>query len=1003
MTKFITPEQADQIKNKTDLVDVISDYLQLQKKGNDHVGDCPCCGAKNKFSINEKKNIWKCWVCDVSGKGAISFLINTQQKTYPEALHILADKYNFYVEEKTPSTKGRGNRKESFRKSQLIASGISDNYQKYKIQKEESTYELDRYQSATKDNKWNILPEGDDMILHYLDLNGNVMKYTDDKGKQRPLLRVRWNNPSLHLNKDGKPIKYQSPSKSGSHLWIPNWMINAYKKHDIIETLYITEGEKKADKMCIEGMPTVGIMGIHNFSTSGDMPYQFELLIKRCAVANAVFVLDSDWQDISISNPAKSIESRPASFFKAVSKYRDYFKAYYNEGIEIEIYMAHGKDPVHKGVDDLLVHELKGKEKELQKDFKEAMNSRDGEGKYVNVYKITTLSSYKLKEFWSLHSNPSFLQKHQPQLKALREFQFKGLTWNWNKDVGKFELSQQLLPTEKYWRKIYDGKDKEGDAKYKYQFDYTNILEFLKNRGFGLYEYGVEKFRFIKQDNKVLEETTAHKIQRYVLNYTREIDEKPVVELLLRGGDQYLGQKKLQNMYMLTPEFNRSDKACMYLYFKNGFWKITKDEIIQRPLSELPRHIWSNKIIDFEPEYLGKPMASIERDGDDLKVELTEEAHKSHIAQFYLNSSCFAWKKKQELIESEDGVKYWVEREQPEKQTEEEKQTCYQNLVAKMIAAGYVLHDYIDYGNAKAVVCMDGIESEVGSSHGGTGKSVWAKQFKHLVPQVTIDGKKKNLEDDNHIYENVDERTQVILFDDVRVNFNFEFLFSHITTGITVNEKGVKRYNLEPRKFIITTNHALNGEGNSYRRRQYYISFSDYYNGHRSLSDEFGCQLFHEWEHEQWNLFYNWIATCIQTYLRFGLEFKIDKGDVDRRKLRQKISENFLDWAGLFYNIEEQGAFLNNKVEKDYACNKFLESYPQEKRFMNPRKFKQKLQMYAEYIGLEFNPGVTTKDRRIKSNSKEYLVLGNKDYEETQASIINSDIDLDLSSKKLPY
>ena len=77
----------------------------------------------------------------------------------------------------------------------------------------------------------------------------------------------------------------------------------------------------------------------------------------------------------------------------------------------------------------------------------------------------------------------------------------------------------------------------------------------------------------------------------------------------------------------------------------------------------------------------------------------------------------------------------------------------------------------------------------------------------------------------NHLYENADERTQIILFDDVRVNFNFEFLFSQITTGLLINPKGEKRYKVDPPKFIVITNHALNGDGNSFDRRQYAISF----------------------------------------------------------------------------------------------------------------------------------------------------------------------------------
>ena len=81
---------------------------------------------------------------------------------------------------------------------------------------EGTSVEADRYQAATIDKFWNVVP-GDDMILHYLDIDGKPLAYKTQKGARRPLIRVRWANPALHKDKDGKPVKYKSPYKSGSH------------------------------------------------------------------------------------------------------------------------------------------------------------------------------------------------------------------------------------------------------------------------------------------------------------------------------------------------------------------------------------------------------------------------------------------------------------------------------------------------------------------------------------------------------------------------------------------------------------------------------------------------------------------------------------------------------------------------------------------------------------------------------------------------------------------
>ncbi len=984
----------EEIKSKAEILDVISDYVQLKKQGTSHVGNCPVCNARKGLEISVKKNIWKCFHCETGGNNAISFLMKVEGKGYPEALRIIADKYNIPVDtNQTPDTKKKrkNSRKQSFRNAQLRASGIPMKYQRYMLQMGNLQKEFDRYQKGTVDSFWNFLPDGDDMLLHYIDLESRPMKWKNSRGKEMPLMRVRWANPSLHLDKNSKPTKYKSPYRSGSHLWIPNHIIAAYKSHKIIDTLYICEGEKKADKMCIEGLDAVGIMGIHNFAAAGEMPYHFEKLIKTCAVQNIVFVLDADWQEISTSNPQVSVDNRPQTFFKAVIKFRDYFRAFYNEGIELELFFMYHHDKVHKGIDDLLVYGLKGKEKELVEDINKAMKDREGKGIYVNIHKVTEMSSYKLKEFWKLHATPAFFETHKEELQKLREFKFRQLNWRWNPDEKEFELTQKLMPNERFWKKIPTGEDKEGNIRYKFQFNYVNILNFLRNRGFGIYEYSNEQFRFVHLNGKVIKETTPQKVQRYVMDFTREIDELDVLELLLRGGKQYLGPDKLGNMFYIRPEFNEAKKDVQFLYFKNCYWKITAGEIIQRPLNELPKHVWENKIIDFEPKYLGKPMIKAQNKNNKWGVEMSEECMQSDIARFFWNTSSFSWRKGYLLKENEEGAKRWMPKASPEEETEEEAHATTVNLVCKMLAAGYILHEYRDYGNMKAIICQDGNESEVGKSQGGTGKSLWSKAFQYLAPQEVIDGKKKNIEDDNHLYENVDERTQVIVFDDVRVNFNFEFLFSQITTGIVVNPKGEKRYKVLPPKFIINTNHSLNGDGNSFTRRQYTIAFSDYYNKNRTVGDEFGHQLFHEWEFDQWNLFYNWMASCIQVYLQHGLKYTIPSEALELRKLRQQIGENFIEWADVMYDKKE-GPLLNQRVEKVYACEKYLMQYSQDRRYVNPRKFKEKLRRYAEYKKLDYN--LPNGGERIKQNGKEYFVVSDADFDASLMNTINNDNDL---------
>lgn len=997
-TLYIPEETATKIKETAVLEEVVADYIQLKRSGASRVGDCPSCGAKKRLNVTPSKKIWKCFSCDIGGKDAVSFLMKTQGKTFPESLHLLADRYGIQIEQPLENGKKKikkVSRKSRFRDMQLRESGILVGSQHYWLEEgNDAKKKKDRYQAASLDRLGNVIP-GDDMVLHYLDLEGKPLLYKDDRGKARSLVRVRWANPSLHLDRNGNPIKYQSPKGSGSHLWLPNGVIKAYKTGEIIETLYITEGEKKADKMTQHGMMTVGVMGISNFALGNDMPYLFELLIKRCGVAQVVFILDADWQDLSLKNPDMPVDQRPTTFFRAVTRFRDYFRAYLISGIELDIFFAYGKDLAHKGIDDLLVFSLRKKENELKEDFEKAILDREGKGEHVNCHRITTISEYKLKEFWHLHSRPAFFKQHGEQLRQLHEFKYGRMKWRWNEEDVQFEMADKIRPHEQYWRKIYDGEDKLGRDKWRYTFNYSNVFEFLKNRGFGLYEIDEFNERMVKVEGRVVEEVSSKSIRKYVVEFTRNLDEPDVLELILRGGKQYVGPDKLSDMYPVNFQFNESDKDTMFLYFKNVFWKITKDEISEHPIGELPRHIWRDRLIDFEAKYVGKPLMTVRRQKDNWQLKSTEEGEKCDIANFYARTSMFHWRKLFQLVTDKEGNESWQLRpeEEMEKPTLDEFKIFQSNFVAKMCAAGYLLHDYTDWGNMKAVICMDGLESEVGKSQGGTGKGVFCSQFEKLCPVHWVNGKRKNLEEDKHLYAGVDERTQVIYFEDVRVNFDFEQLFPGITRGTWVEKKGVDGHKEAPKKHLIDTNHGLSGEGNSFWRRQFLISFSDYYNKQRRVSDDFGYQLFEEWDQEQWNLFYNWMATCCQVFLQHRLNYTVPQESLERRNLRQRIGENFLDWASLMFD-EKEGPLRNAKIEKVWACEKYLEQYPADRRYVNVKKFKTKLQQYARYADLEFNPGMNGTDKRIKSNGKEFFVLGDGKYDATKCWTILSNEDL---------
>ncbi|AMR31413.1 DNA primase [Mucilaginibacter sp. PAMC 26640] len=120
---MITKPTIDRIMEATDIVEVIGEFVQLKKRGANFVGLSPFANERTpSFTVSPAKGIFK----DFStGKGgsAITFLMELEKFTYPEALKWLAKKYGIEIEETEVSAedKAEDNRRESL----MIATGYA--------------------------------------------------------------------------------------------------------------------------------------------------------------------------------------------------------------------------------------------------------------------------------------------------------------------------------------------------------------------------------------------------------------------------------------------------------------------------------------------------------------------------------------------------------------------------------------------------------------------------------------------------------------------------------------------------------------------------------------------------------------------------------------------------------------------------------------------------------------------------------------------------------------
>jgi len=89
----------DDIRQNTDIVDIISQYLQLRKSGQNHFAHCPFHEDKTpSFSVNDQKQIFYCFSCGRGGN-VFSFLREIEGLTYPEAIIKAAELINYPLDE----------------------------------------------------------------------------------------------------------------------------------------------------------------------------------------------------------------------------------------------------------------------------------------------------------------------------------------------------------------------------------------------------------------------------------------------------------------------------------------------------------------------------------------------------------------------------------------------------------------------------------------------------------------------------------------------------------------------------------------------------------------------------------------------------------------------------------------------------------------------------------------------------------------------------------------
>ena len=89
---YYAEELIEEVRSRNDIVDVISGYVRLQRKGSSYFGLCPFHSEKSpSFSVSPGKQMYYCFGCGAGGN-VFTFLMEYENYTFPEAVKVLADR-----------------------------------------------------------------------------------------------------------------------------------------------------------------------------------------------------------------------------------------------------------------------------------------------------------------------------------------------------------------------------------------------------------------------------------------------------------------------------------------------------------------------------------------------------------------------------------------------------------------------------------------------------------------------------------------------------------------------------------------------------------------------------------------------------------------------------------------------------------------------------------------------------------------------------------------------
>ena len=303
--------QTEEIKSKIDIVDVISEYIQLKQAGANFRALCPFHNEKTpSFMVSRDKQIWHCFGCNEGGD-AFTFVQKIENIEFPEALKILAEKAGIKLKKVNPELVSQKTR--LFDLNKLAAEFFHQVFLKSQEGKIARDYLAKRQLSlaTVKDFKLGYAPNSWDKLLNILHkkgfkdddifLSGLVVK--NEKGQLYDRFRQRlmfpiYDHHSNIVGFTGRILDETKVNQGGKYVNTPQTLI--YNKSLVIYGLDKAKDEIKRENLAVFVEGNMDVIASHQggvknvIATSGTALTLEQLKILQRYTNNIALSFDAD-------------------------------------------------------------------------------------------------------------------------------------------------------------------------------------------------------------------------------------------------------------------------------------------------------------------------------------------------------------------------------------------------------------------------------------------------------------------------------------------------------------------------------------------------------------------------------------------------------------------------------------------------------------------------------------------------------------------------------------